>query len=71
MNCPICKKPVSLSDAFMPFCSERCKLLDLGAWADGSYVISTPIHKPDGDVEELETEELNWPVRGNDDPKVH
>lgn len=27
----------------MPFCSERCQLLDLGAWASEEYVISTPI----------------------------
>ncbi len=27
----------------MPFCSERCKLVDLGNWADEKYVISTPL----------------------------
>lgn len=27
---------------FLPFCSERCKLLDLGAWLDGDYAISGP-----------------------------
>jgi hypothetical protein len=27
----------------MPFCSERCKLIDLGNWASERYVISTPI----------------------------
>jgi uncharacterized protein len=43
MKCPICKKPVTLSDPFMPFCSERCKLVDLGNWADEKYVISTPL----------------------------
>ena len=30
MLCPICKKPVKLEDPFMPFCSERCKMIDLG-----------------------------------------
>lgn len=43
MRCPICHKPVSMDDPFMPFCSERCKLLDLGNWASEKYVISTPI----------------------------
>lgn len=43
MKCPICKKPVSIQDAYMPFCSERCKLIDLGNWASEKYVISTPI----------------------------
>lgn len=41
--CPICRKPVdSENDAGFPFCSERCRLLDLGNWASGKYVISQP-----------------------------
>ena len=43
MKCPICKKPVELGMSEYPFCSERCRLLDLGAWASEQYVISTPI----------------------------
>jgi endogenous inhibitor of DNA gyrase (YacG/DUF329 family) len=43
MKCPICKKEVRFGDPFMPFCSERCKLIDLGNWAAEKYVISTPI----------------------------
>ena len=35
--CPICKKPVALTDPEMPFCSERCKLIDLGDWAMEKY----------------------------------
>lgn len=27
----------------MPFCSERCKLIDLGNWASERYVITTPL----------------------------
>jgi endogenous inhibitor of DNA gyrase (YacG/DUF329 family) len=42
MKCPICNKPVDLKDPDAPFCSERCRLLDLGNWASGRYVISTP-----------------------------
>ncbi len=41
--CPICKKQVALTDPEMPFCSERCRLIDLGAWAAEKYVISTPV----------------------------
>jgi len=42
-NCLICAKPVdSATDADFPFCSERCKLLDLGNWASERYVISEP-----------------------------
>ena len=41
--CPICKKVVALQDPFMPFCSERCKTIDLGNWATEKYVISEPL----------------------------
>jgi len=42
-NCPICNKPTdSESNADFPFCSERCRLLDLGNWASEKYVISRP-----------------------------
>ncbi|HXW17284.1 MAG TPA: DNA gyrase inhibitor YacG [Candidatus Acidoferrales bacterium] len=43
-NCPICKKPTdSETDAEFPFCSERCRTLDLGNWASEKYVISEPV----------------------------
>ncbi len=51
MQCPICKKPASLSDPYMPFCSERCKLIDLGNWATEKYVVSTPINERDEEPE--------------------
>ncbi len=47
MKCPICKKEVQLTDPFVPFCSERCKLIDLGNWASDKYVIATPVKPPD------------------------
>ena len=43
MKCPICKKVVPVDGAFIPFCSERCKLIDLGNWASEKYVVSTPV----------------------------
>jgi uncharacterized protein len=43
LRCPICKKPVKNSDPHFPFCSERCRLFDLGKWASGDYVIPSPI----------------------------
>jgi hypothetical protein len=43
LRCPICKKPVKNTDADFPFCSERCRLIDLGKWASGAYVISAPL----------------------------
>jgi len=42
--CPICKKPTdSETDADFPFCSTRCRDLDLGNWASEKYVVSDPI----------------------------
>ena len=41
VKCPTCEKEVvwSAEAKDRPFCSERCKLIDLGAWADGSNAI--------------------------------
>ena len=50
MKCPICKKPVNLKDPDAPFCSNRCREIDLGNWATEKYVISTPAYiQPDRD----------------------
>jgi len=46
MKCPICKKQVPVDGTFMPFCSERCELIDLGNWASEKYVISSPAEPP-------------------------
>jgi uncharacterized protein len=43
LKCPICKKDVAFDDPEMPFCSERCRIIDLGNWASEKYVISSPI----------------------------
>jgi len=50
--CPTCRKVVLAADPDFPFCSDRCRILDLGKWASGEYKISSPIQDPD-DVEEL------------------
>lgn len=55
--CPHCGTPAlySPANAFRPFCSERCRLIDLGAWAKESYRIpdSAPADGTlDDDVEE-------------------
>lgn len=43
MKCPICRRPVELPSEWAPFCSERCKLIDLGNWSSEKYVVSTPV----------------------------
>lgn len=43
VDCPICgrKAEFAPSNRWRPFCSERCKMIDLGAWATGSYSIGS------------------------------
>jgi hypothetical protein len=43
LKCPACKQPVVRTSEDFPFCSERCRLLDLGKWASGQYVVSSPV----------------------------
>jgi uncharacterized protein len=43
IKCPICARTVSLSDPQLPFCSRRCRQLDLGNWATGRYQIAAPL----------------------------
>ncbi len=49
--CPTCNRPVEWTDAspWRPFCSERCKLIDLGAWASGQRSIPGEEIKEEGD----------------------
>lgn len=43
-RCPICKKLTdSEANAEFPFCSERCRLQDLGNWSAEKYVVSEPL----------------------------
>lgn len=43
VKCPNCGKQTEYStkNEFRPFCSERCKLLDFGAWADEEFALPT------------------------------
>ena len=47
LRCPTCRKLVLRTEPEFPFCSDRCRLIDLGKWASGGYVISTAITDPD------------------------
>lgn len=64
VSCPTCGKaaPWSRDNRWRPFCSERCRLIDLGAWVSGDYRLpaedQTPLHDgtagmpTDGDQDE-------------------
>ena len=53
--CPQCKKSVAWTseNPYRPFCSQRCKLLDLGAWADCSHRIAGEPHMDETELDEL------------------
>ena len=63
MRCPICHQEVPwASNPFRPFCSERCKLIDLDHWLSGRYRISTPEesrekNSPAGEMRQDDTRE--------------
>ena len=48
-DCPRCGNEADLSNTniFRPFCSEKCKLIDLGTWANEEKLISRPIESED------------------------
>ncbi len=55
MNCPICRKEVPPGGPYEPFCSDRCRLVDLGNWATGQYRIRGPAKnetEPDEEADE-------------------
>lgn len=45
LECPTCHKQMDVADDYpsRPFCSDRCKMADLGKWLDGDYVLSRPM----------------------------
>jgi len=52
-HCPICKSNVERKADHFPFCCERCRLIDLGNWADGSYaIVAEPIFSDDEENQE-------------------
>ena len=60
-RCPICRKPTeSQNNSDFPFCSERCRLLDLGNWASEKYKISSPIFD-ESELQDLEKRDSQAP----------
>ncbi len=47
LRCPTCRTLVLRDDEDFPFCSDRCRIIDLGKWASGAYRISSPILDPE------------------------
>lgn len=61
VSCPNCKKlsEYSTSNPYRPFCSERCKLIDLGDWANENYKIPVAPTLEELTLADLETLDEN------------
>jgi endogenous inhibitor of DNA gyrase (YacG/DUF329 family) len=70
LRCPQCRSIVLRTDPDFPFCSERCRLIDLGKWASGAYVVSSPITDPEG-IEKLEEAHRKRLANPDDDTPTH
>lgn len=55
VNCPTCQKEViwQTESQHRPFCSDRCRLIDLGEWAQENHKISQPIQQSAEITEEM------------------
>lgn len=67
-KCPRCKQLIQYDHAnpFRPFCSERCKLIDLGQWASESYKIPAA---PVNDTEIDPGTEISSQSKDNDETR--
>ena len=50
-GCPICGKPISKDNR--PFCSSRCKTIDLGRWLDGNYRLPSEDEPDEAEIIDL------------------
>ncbi len=58
-RCPVCGRPVSWEEnPYRPFCSRRCKLVDLDLWLSEEYRISVPREALEDEAEEVEGGEV-------------
>ena len=57
LRCPICKKPVKSTGFEFPFCSPRCRTVDLGKWASGAYVIASPVKDAEEGIRDANPED--------------
>jgi uncharacterized protein len=58
VNCPNCGGSTTWEgNEWRPFCSQRCKLIDLGSWISEEYVINDRLQSREDNEKEIEIEE--------------
>jgi uncharacterized protein len=70
LRCPTCRTLVVRGNENFPFCSDRCRLIDLGKWASGGYVISTSITDPE-QLENMAEEQSRQKPEADGHPGKH
>lgn len=70
LRCPSCRTLVTKEDEYFPFCSDRCRVIDLGKWASGVYRISSPILDPEV-MEDVANRRLRGDDEEDDERKPH
>ncbi len=72
LTCPVCDKPlppqVTRECGFFPFCSSRCKSIDLFRWTDGKYAIVEDLAQRPDLLQEILEEDLLAQNEPGDDP---
>jgi len=64
VKCPRCGNEAEYNgNEFRPFCSERCKLIDFGAWADEDYALPTEV----SDLSERDWDEIEKALKDNEE----
>lgn len=54
VRCPVCKRKTTWEEnPHRPFCSERCKLIDLGKWASEEYKVPDENAENDGEEDKV------------------
>lgn len=74
VNCPSCRKKFNYYDSeFRPFCSEKCRLVDLGHWLTESYSVPAEKLTPDEaeTLEKLRNEESDQEEIDPEDEHLH
>lgn len=64
-RCRVCKKLTRPGEEFFPFCSKRCKTIDLGAWVDERYRIrGSPIPSPEEAARSVRKDDIDPEAAG-------
>ena len=71
LRCPTCRNLVERSSEHFPFCSDRCRVIDLGKWASNGYVIATPVTDPEELLDLENRRRREQAIHRENEEKIH